>query len=160
MLKNPRLVLIALFAGVFGLIPSLSFAQSTVNGETAFILNTFMFLVAGTLVMWMAAGFSMLEAGLVRAQNTATICLKNVALYAIAGLMFYLVGYNLMYVDVAADGFIGTFKLFYNPSVEELALMAAEDGADAAEAAAVYNGADYLDYANCGSIPFVHKNAK
>lgn len=143
MLKNYRLVLGSLFVGVFCLIPSLSFAQSTLNPETAFILNTFMFLMAGTLVMWMAAGFSMLEAGLVRAQNTATICLKNVALYAIAGLMFYLVGYNLMYVDVAADGFMGTFKLFYNPSVEELALMAAEDGEEAAEAAAVYNGADY-----------------
>ncbi|MBL4803837.1 MAG: ammonium transporter, partial [Alphaproteobacteria bacterium] len=143
MIKSSRIIATSLFAVLFGLVPSVSFAQSTLNGETAFILNTFMFLMAGTLVMWMAAGFSMLEAGLVRAQNTATICLKNVALYAIAGLMFYLIGYNLMYTDVPEGGFIGTFKIFYNPSVEELALMAAEDGEEAREAAAVYNAASY-----------------
>ena len=143
MIKSSRIIATSLFAVLFGLVPSVSFAQSTLNGETAFILNTFMFLMAGTLVMWMAAGFSMLEAGLVRAQNTATICLKNVALYAIAGLMFYLIGYNLMYADVPEGGFIGTFKIFYNPSVEELALMAAEDGEEAREAAAVYNAASY-----------------
>ncbi len=141
--KYSRIIATSLFAVVFGLIPSVSFAQSTLNGETAFILNTFMFLMAGTLVMWMAAGFSMLEAGLVRAQNTATICLKNIVLYAIAGVMYYLIGYKLMYVDVPEGGFIGSFSLFYNPSAEELALMAAEDGADAAEAAAVYGSSDY-----------------
>lgn len=111
--------------------------------EAAFILNSFMFLMCGALVMWMAAGFSMLEAGLVRAQNTATICLKNVALYAIAGIMFYLVGYNIMYVDLASHGLWGSFTLFYDPSMAEGALMAAEEADEIAAAAKVVEGADY-----------------
>ncbi|MCB9982847.1 MAG: ammonium transporter [Rhodospirillales bacterium] len=111
--------------------------------ETAYILNSFMFLISGALVMWMAAGFSMLEAGLVRAQNTATICLKNVALYAIAGIMFYLVGYNIMYVDLADHGLWGSFTLFYDPSLAESALMASEEADEAALAAKVVEGADY-----------------
>jgi Amt family ammonium transporter len=68
-----------------------------VSPETGFILTTFMFLVAGFLVMWMAAGFAMLEAGLVRSKNVTMQCLKNVSLFAIAAIMYYLVGYNLMY---------------------------------------------------------------
>ena len=52
--------------------------------------------------MLMAAGFAMLESGLVRTKNTAAICLKNMALYSVAGLMFYIIGYNLMYTDVAS----------------------------------------------------------
>ncbi len=62
-----------------------------------YALDTFYFLVAGALVMWMAAGFAMLEAGLVRAKNTTEILTKNIALYAIACVMYLLVGYNLMY---------------------------------------------------------------
>jgi Amt family ammonium transporter len=62
-----------------------------------YALDTFYFLVMGAFVMWMAAGFSMLEAGLVRAKNTTEILTKNVALYAIACIMYMLVGYNLMY---------------------------------------------------------------
>ncbi len=125
------------------LIPSLAFAQNGPDAEVAFIFNTFMFLMAGTLVMWMAAGFSMLEAGLVRAQNTATICLKNVALYAIAGLMFYIVGYNLMYVDVPEGGFIGAFNFLYNPTGDELALMGADEEGLAAATDKVVSGSDY-----------------
>ena len=67
------------------------------NAELSYALDTFYFLVSGALVMWMAAGFAMLEAGLVRAKNTAEILTKNVALYAIACIMFMLIGYNLMY---------------------------------------------------------------
>ena len=74
--------------------------QAAVSDEVAFIFNTFSFLIFGVFVMWMAAGFSMLEAGLVRSKNTSMICLKNVALYSIASLTFYLVGYDLMYNDV------------------------------------------------------------
>src|SRR3546814_13941197 len=59
-------------------------ARAEVSAETAFIFNTFSFLVGGFLVMWMAAGFAMLEAGLVRTKNTATICLKNIAIFAIS----------------------------------------------------------------------------
>jgi Amt family ammonium transporter len=86
----------------------------------------------------MAAGFAMLEAGLVRSKNTATICLKNIALYSIAGIMYYLVGYNLMYADVNG-GFIGSFALLYNPSDAELALLGAEEANDALVGAVVEN---------------------
>ncbi|TVQ88230.1 MAG: ammonium transporter [Chromatiaceae bacterium] len=65
--------------------------------ELAYSLDTFYFLISGALVMWMAAGFSMLEAGLVRAKNTAEILTKNVALYAIACIMYMLIGYGIMY---------------------------------------------------------------
>jgi len=63
----------------------------------SYALDTFYFLVSGALVMWMAAGFAMLEAGLVRSKNTAEILTKNVALFSIACIMFMLFGYNLMY---------------------------------------------------------------
>ena len=88
--------------------------------ETQYILNSFSFLVHGFLVMFMAAGFAMLESGLVRAKNTATICLKNIALYAIAGLMFYVVGYNLMYAGVDG-GFIGSFAMWAGDNTDALA---------------------------------------
>lgn len=60
-------------------------------------LDTFYFLICGALVMWMAAGFAMLESGLVRSKNTTEILTKNVALYAIASVMYMLVGYHIMY---------------------------------------------------------------
>jgi Amt family ammonium transporter len=96
-------------------------APAGVSGETAFVFNTFSFLVNGALVMWMAAGFAMLESGLVRSKNTASICLKNIALYSLAGMLYYLIGYNLMYIDVS--GFIGSFGLLYNASGAELELL-------------------------------------
>ena len=65
------------------------------DAETRFVLSTFSFLVWGGLVMWMCAGFTMLEAGSVRTRNASVICLKNVGLYSIACLTFYLVGYNM-----------------------------------------------------------------
>jgi ammonium transporter, Amt family len=67
--------------------------------ELAYALDTFYFLVAGALVMWMAAGFTMLESGLVRAKNTAEILTKNVGLYSIACLMYMICGYGIMYGD-------------------------------------------------------------
>ena len=72
--------------------------------ELSYALYTFYFLVCGALVMWMAAGFTMLEAGLVRAKNTAEILTKNVGLYAIACIMYMLCGYGIMYGD--GNGFI------------------------------------------------------
>ena len=101
-------------------------AYAEVNSETAYILNTFSFLIHGVLVMFMAAGFAMLESGLVRSKNTATICLKNIALYSIAGIVFYLVGYDLMYTGVD-KGFIGTLSFMYNPGDAELALLGAKE---------------------------------
>jgi Amt family ammonium transporter len=65
--------------------------------QLQYALDTFYFLMCGALVMWMAAGFSMLEAGLVRAKNTTEILTKNVALYAIACIMYLVVGYDIMY---------------------------------------------------------------
>ncbi len=91
--------------------------------ETQFILNTFSFFLHGALVMWMAAGFAMLESGLVRTKNTATICLKNIALYSVAGIMYYLIGYDLMYAGVDG-GYIGSFSLFWSP--DDTAALAGE----------------------------------
>ncbi|MEM7782458.1 MAG: ammonium transporter [Planctomycetota bacterium] len=99
------------------------------NAQTdAFIFNTLLFLIGGFLVMWMAAGFAMLEAGLVQTKNVSMQCLKNIALFAVAGIMFYLCGYSLMYVDVTgvaveggAEGevvpsffnnYLGTFAIY------------------------------------------------
>ena len=76
--------------------------------ETAFIFNSLSFLIHGFMVMLMAAGFAMLEAGMVRTKNVATMCVKNIALYSIAGILYYAVGYNLMYQGVDG-GFMGTF---------------------------------------------------
>ena len=81
-------------------------AQAEVSAETAYVFNTFNFLVHGFLVLWMAAGFAMLEAGLVRTKSVTTILLKNIALFSIAGIAYYLVGYNLMYEGVDG-GFFG-----------------------------------------------------
>ncbi|MBS3798151.1 MULTISPECIES: ammonium transporter [unclassified Pseudoalteromonas] len=77
--------------------------------ELQFSLNTFYFLISGVLVMWMAAGFAMLEAGLVRSKNTTEILTKNVALYAIACTMYLLIGYNIMYVGNGEGGFVPSF---------------------------------------------------
>ena len=70
--------------------------------ETKYALDTFYFLVCGALVMWMAAGFAMLEAGLVRSKNTAEILTKNISLFAIACIMYMLMGYGIMYPGDAA----------------------------------------------------------
>jgi len=73
--------------------------------QTKYALDTFYFLVMGAFVMWMAAGFSMLEAGLVRSKNTAEILTKNIVLYSIACIMYMIVGYNIMYGG-SASGFL------------------------------------------------------
>jgi Amt family ammonium transporter len=82
--------------------------ENTVT-ELRFALDTFYFLMSGVLVMWMAAGFAMLEAGLVRSKNTTEILTKNIVLYAIACTMFLLVGYNIMYVDNIEGGWLPSF---------------------------------------------------
>ncbi len=113
-------------------------ASAEVTAESQFVFNSFSFLIHGVLVMWMAAGFAMLESGLVRTKNTAMICLKNMALYSIAGLLYYLIGYNLMYVDVA--GWIGSFSFLYNPSDAELALINADEATPEMVTAVTDNG--------------------
>lgn len=121
----------------FGLLLALPWpvlAEEAPLTEVAYILNTFSFLISGVLVMWMAAGFAMLEAGLVRTKNVATICLKNISLFGIAGILYYLVGYNLMYKGV--DGGI----------MGSLGLWAADDSAAlAGDYAAKYaSGSDWF----------------
>ena len=102
-------------AGVMGaavlLLAMSGSAHAEIPGESQFVFNTFSFLVHGFLVMWMAAGFAMLEAGLVRTKNTAMQCLKNVSLFSIASIMYYLIGYNLMY-DGVDGGFMGSISLW------------------------------------------------
>ncbi|WP_413204818.1 ammonium transporter [Rhodospirillum sp. A1_3_36] len=105
----------AVLAGAFAVPALAQDAEPAVNSEIAYIFNTFSFLVHGALVMWMAAGFAMLEGGLVRTKNTAMQMLKNISLYAVAGIMYYLIGYNLMYVGVDG-GYIGSFSFLYDPN--------------------------------------------
>jgi Amt family ammonium transporter len=70
--------------------------------ELQYALDTFYFLMCGALVMWMAAGFAMLEAGLVRSKNTTEILTKNIALFAVACTMYMVCGYHIMYADLGA----------------------------------------------------------
>ena len=104
--------------------------------QTKYALDTFYFLVMGAFVMWMAAGFSMLEAGLVRAKNTAEILTKNIVLYSIACIMYMIVGYNIMYGGSASG---------YLPDALTFGLGGAAD-ADAGAAAAVLKGGDDAPY--------------
>jgi Amt family ammonium transporter len=85
-----------------------SYAETTVSAEVGFIFNTFLFLVCGFLVMFMAAGFTMLESGMVTSKSVSVICAKNIGLYSISGIMFWLFGYNLAY-GIPEGGFIGSF---------------------------------------------------
>ncbi|MDA4845476.1 ammonium transporter [Hoeflea poritis] len=82
-----------------------------VSTHTVFILNSLLFVVSGFLVMWMAAGFAMLEAGLVRSKNTSMQLTKNISLFSIAAIMYYLIGYNLMYPadNWSITGILGAF---------------------------------------------------
>ena len=83
-------------------------AESTVSPEVGFIFNTFLFLMCGFLVMFMACGFAMLESGMVTSRSVAVICAKNIGLFSIAGVMFWMVGYNLAY-GIPEGGYIGKF---------------------------------------------------
>jgi len=89
--------------------------SAAASPDASYIFNTLLFLLGGILVMWMAAGFAMLEAGLVRSKNVAEICLKNVSLYALACIMWMLMGYDLMYTGVDG-GFVGTFFSLWSPN--------------------------------------------
>ena len=91
--------------------------------ELAYALDTFYFLVMGAFVMWMAAGFSMLEAGLVRSKSTVEILTKNIALYSIASIMYMLVGYNLMY-PADGNGVMPAISFFLGSDNEAAAVIA------------------------------------
>jgi len=131
-------------AAAAALVPALGFAQEAeevamATGEAAahtqFILTTLLFLVGGFLVFWMAAGFAMLEAGLVRSKNVTMQLTKNIALFSIAAIMYWLVGFNLMYPgEWMIEGWLGPF--FSITALEPVGV-----GADAVS----------LDYASVGS---------
>ncbi len=79
--------------------------------QDSYIFNTLLFLIGGFMVMWMAAGFAMLEAGLVRSKNVSMQCLKNISLYAVAGIMFWIVGYSFAYGITEGSFMTGLSKL-------------------------------------------------
>ncbi len=125
-------------AVVFLARPAVAYAAG-IDEESVFVFNTFAFLVWGALVMWMCAGFTMLESGSVRTKNASMICLKNIGLYSIAGLAYFFIGYNLMYGEILG-GVIGTPGFMYLPSGDELNLLGGEEGA---LAAVLEDGAGY-----------------
>ncbi|MEM6635668.1 MAG: ammonium transporter [Pseudomonadota bacterium] len=124
-------------AAAGAVIPTLGLAQDAAPGVDAssdaiFIFNSLLFLVGGFLVFWMAAGFAMLEAGLVRSKNVTMQLTKNISLFSLAAIFYYLIGYNLMYPlgswSVGTDetgGYLGAF----GPALLE-AVGVGRDGAD------------------------------
>ena len=101
-------------------------AYAGVDAEVAYIFNTFSFLVCGFLVMWMAAGFCMLESGLVTTRSVSTIAAKNIGKFAIVCVVFYLVGYNLGY-GIPEGGYIGSFSTWTDTSSLEQGYSGASD---------------------------------
>ncbi len=123
------------YMAIFVTIP----ANAEISGEVDYVFNSFLFLVSGMVVMFMAAGFCMLEVGMVRSKNASTICVKNIALYSIAGLMFYLVGYNLMYGG--ASSWAGTLSLW---SAEDTLAHAGDFGTLAKDETNYASGSDWF----------------
>ncbi len=101
--------------------------------DTVFIFNSLLFLIGGFLVFWMAAGFSMLEAGMVRSKNVTMQLTKNISLFSIAAIMYYLIGYNLMYPlgdwAIGSDETGGYLSALFGPGVLE-AVGVTADAAD------------------------------
>ncbi len=135
-----------LMAGsALALIPTFAMAQDApmaVPTDTVWILNSLLFLIGGFLVFWMAAGFAMLEGGLVRSKNVTMQMTKNIALFSLASIFYYLIGYNLMYPlgswMIGSDETGGYLSALWGPGV----LEAVGVGADAVD--------DY-SYASTGS---------
>jgi Amt family ammonium transporter len=130
-------------AALVAAMPSLGLAQdaevpAAVPTEVVWILNSLLFLVGGFLVFWMAAGFAMLEAGLVRSKNVTMQLLKNMALFSLAAIFYYLIGYNLMYPlgSWAIEGYFSA--LFPAPAVLEAGGVTAD-------------AVDDISYASTGS---------
>ncbi len=116
-------------AAAFVALPGMGLAQEAdttpLNADIGFIFTTFMFLVSGFLVFFMAAGFAMLEAGLVRGKNVTMQLTKNMALFSLASIFYYILGYNLMYPGDgwSIDGMLGAFSI---TSLEPVGLEGAE----------------------------------
>ena len=107
-------------------LTSIGNAETTVSAEVGCIFNTLLFLICGFLVMFMAAGFAMLESGMVTSKSVSVICAKNIGLFSIAGIMFWLVGYNLAY-GIPEGGYIGTIIPWSDSSAIETGYS---DGSD------------------------------
>jgi len=103
-----RYLLVGIIA--FFLLTEVSFAETTMSEEGQYIFNSLAFYIGGVLVAFMAAGFCMLESGLVTTKSVSTIAAKNIGKFAIASIVFFLFGYNLAYVD--QSGFIGSFSMW------------------------------------------------
>lgn len=119
------------------LLPTFALAQDAAPSFDEigpYLMTTLLFLIGGFLVFWMAAGFAMLEAGLVRGKNVATQLTKNVALYSLSAIMYWLVGFNLMYPGDAWI-FQGWFGTFAPTSLEPVGLAAADAALDYASVA-------------------------
>ncbi len=114
-------------------------AATTLPADGVWILNTLLFLMGGFLVMFMAAGFCMLEVGLVRTKNVSMQCVKNVSLFALAGVGYYLLGYTLMYPgdNWMVEGMMANIAPF-----AQLEAVGLADGADAADYAST--GSDFF----------------
>ena len=111
-------------AGVGAMTALPAFAQDAAADPVPYIMTTLLFLVGGFLVFWMAAGFAMLEAGLVRSKNVTTQLTKNIALFSIASIMYWAIGFNLMYLeDWIIGGWLGGFAI---TSLEPVGLAAAD----------------------------------
>jgi Amt family ammonium transporter len=102
-------------------------AFAEVAEETAYILNSFLFLVSGFLVMLMALGFCLLESGMVTSKSVSAIAAKNIGLYSISGIMFWLVGYNLAY-GIPEGGYIGSFTTWTDGSALLMVIQPAQTG--------------------------------
>jgi len=127
-----------LAGGAVSLLPTFALAQEaapTFDEIGPYILTTLLFLIAGFLVFFMAAGFAMLEAGLVRSKNVAMQLTKNIALFGTAAIMYWLIGFNLMYPGDgwSIAGWIGPF--FAVTSLEPVGLAAADASLDYASVA-------------------------
>ncbi|MFT6457234.1 ammonium transporter [Pseudophaeobacter arcticus] len=134
-----RKLSLSLSALALTILPGLALADEAAAAApadiTPYIFTTLLFLVGGFMVFWMAAGFAMLEAGLVRSKNVTMQLTKNIALFSIAAIMYWLVGFNLMYPGDAwsIPGLLGAFA---PTSLEPVGLAAADAS---------------LDYASVGS---------
>ena len=127
MTKMIKLITAPLYSLVILLgLTSVGHAETTVSAEVGFIFNTLLFLICGFLVMFMAAGFAMLESGMVTSKSVSVICAKNIGLFSIAGIMFWLVGYNLAY-GIPEGGYIGTIIPWSDSSAIETGYS---DGSD------------------------------
>ena len=102
------LILILIFLSI---LTTSSFAETTLSEEGQYIFNSLAFYIGGVLVAFMAAGFCMLESGLVTTKSVSTIAAKNIGKFAICSIVFFLVGYNLAY-GIPEGGYIGSFSIW------------------------------------------------